>query len=84
MNAEESTCGLSPYLQTFHEPRNRFLGIDSASLHSLAGQYVKKGYRTSTPGWEAFPLGCLKGLQRRALVFKGTNRYGGLESSKIV
>jgi hypothetical protein len=34
---------LSPYLYTFMEPRNRFLGIDSASLCSLAGRYDKQG-----------------------------------------
>ncbi len=29
----------SPYLQTFMEPRNRFRGIDFASLCNLAGRY---------------------------------------------
>jgi hypothetical protein len=29
------------FLKTFKEPRNRFQGIDSASLCSLAGQYDK-------------------------------------------
>ncbi len=30
---------LSPYFQTFMEPRNRFQGMNSASLCSLAGRY---------------------------------------------
>jgi hypothetical protein len=30
---------LSPYFETFMEPRNRFQGMNSASLCSLAGQY---------------------------------------------
>ncbi len=41
--------------------RWRSLGIDSASLCSLAGQYVKEGCRTGPPGWESNP-GLLKRL----------------------
>jgi hypothetical protein len=37
------------------EPRNRFRGIDFASLCSLAGQYEKYGCRTGPPGWESIP-----------------------------
>ncbi len=32
-------CDLSPNFQTFKEPRNRFQGINSARLCSLAGRY---------------------------------------------
>jgi hypothetical protein len=33
------TGSRAQYLLTFQKPRNRFLGIDSASLHRLAGRY---------------------------------------------
>jgi hypothetical protein len=46
---------LSPYLETLKEPRNRFQGIYSANLCSLAGQYDK--YDKSIP-WKQF-LGSL-------------------------
>ncbi len=46
-------------MKTFKEPRNRFQGIDSVSLFSLAGRYVKQGCRTGPPGWESIP-GLLK------------------------
>ncbi len=49
----------------FNEPRNRFHGIDSASLCSRAGRYVKLGCRTARQAWNRF-LGSLKGLQIRA------------------
>ncbi len=32
-------------------PRDRFQGIDSASLYSLAGRYDKQGYCTGPPGY---------------------------------
>ncbi len=35
------------------EPRNRFRGIDFASLCSLSGRYNKQGCRTGTPVWES-------------------------------
>ncbi len=35
----ECTCKLRPYFYTFMEPRNRFQGMNSASLCSLAGRY---------------------------------------------
>jgi hypothetical protein len=41
------------------EPRNRFRGIDFASLCSLAARYDRSGYRSGPPGWESIP-GCLK------------------------
>jgi hypothetical protein len=48
----------------FKEPRNRFQGIDSASLFSLAGRYVKEGV---VPAYQAGEgdrfLGSLKGLK---------------------
>jgi hypothetical protein len=34
-----SFCHLSPNFNTFKDPRNRFQGINSASLCSLAGRY---------------------------------------------
>jgi hypothetical protein len=52
--------------QTFKGRRNRFRGIDSASLCSLAGQYDKEGCPTGPPDGNRF-LGSLKGLQIRAL-----------------
>ncbi len=36
---EFCTCILSPYFKTFMEIRNRFQGMNSASLCSLAGRY---------------------------------------------
>jgi hypothetical protein len=36
---EACTGNLSPNFETFKEPKNRFHGINSASLCSLAGQY---------------------------------------------
>ncbi len=45
----------SPYLLTINESWNRFWGIDSASLCSLAGRYDKKGCRTGPPGRESIP-----------------------------
>jgi hypothetical protein len=67
----------SPNLKRFMEPRNRFQGIDSASLDSLAGRYEKQGSCNGPPGWESIPWnryslesipGLLKRLQIRALV----------------
>jgi hypothetical protein len=34
-----NTKALSPYFETFMEPRNQFQGMNSASLCSLAGRY---------------------------------------------
>jgi hypothetical protein len=50
------------YLNTLKKPRNRFQGIDSASLCSLACRYVKQGCCTGPPGWEPIPER-LKGTQ---------------------
>jgi hypothetical protein len=61
-----SALVLSPYLYTLMEPRNRFRGIDSASLCSLADRYDKRGCRTARPGENRFQ-GSLKGLQIQAL-----------------
>jgi hypothetical protein len=36
------------------EPRNRFRGIDSVSLRSLASRY-DKGCPTGRPGWKSIP-----------------------------
>jgi hypothetical protein len=41
-------------LLTFKEPRNRFQGINSASLCSLAGRYDKP-----FPSWFLAPIDCL-------------------------
>jgi hypothetical protein len=46
---------LSPYLITFKEPRNRFQGMNSASLCSLAGRYDKP-----IPTRCLAPIDCLK------------------------
>ncbi len=51
----------SPYCK-FKEPRNRFRGIDSASLCNLGGRYDKYGNRTGQPvyiGWRNRFLGFL-------------------------
>ncbi len=45
----------SPNLLTFKKPGNRFQLINSASLCSLAGRYVKKSCRTGPAGWESIP-----------------------------
>ncbi len=54
-----------PVFVKFMEPRNRFRGIDSASLCSLAGRYDKYGCPTGLAGWDRF-LSSLKDLQIRA------------------
>ncbi len=59
-----------PYLLTFKDPMNRFQGIDSARLCSLAGRYYK--YDKSIPG-------LLKRLQTRVLLYK---EKGVLEMKK--
>ncbi len=41
--------------QTCREPRNRFQGIDSASLCSLAGRY-----ENTNPTWFLVPIDCSK------------------------
>jgi hypothetical protein len=46
---------LSPNFQTFKEPRNRFQGINSASLWSLAGRYDNP-----IPNRFLAPIKCLK------------------------
>jgi hypothetical protein len=45
----------SPYFKTFMEPRNRFQGINSASLCSLAGRYFNP-----IPTRFLAPIDCLK------------------------
>jgi hypothetical protein len=62
----------------FKEARNRFLGIDSASICTLAGQYDKKGHRTGPPGWESIP-GLLKRFTKRAQATLASG-IGSLES----
>ncbi len=47
-------------------PRNRFRGIDSISLCSMAGRYVNQGCRTGPTGWESIP-GLLKRFTIRPL-----------------
>ncbi len=47
---------------------NRFPGIDTASLCSLADLYVKKGCRTGLPGWESIPA-LLKRFTNSGTVF---------------
>ncbi len=46
---------LSPYFETFMEPRNRFQGMNSASLCSLAGRYDNP-----IPTRFLAPMDCLK------------------------
>ncbi len=53
------TGDLSPYLETFMEPRNRFWETNSASLCSLASLHDKHGCCIGPPGWESIP-GLLK------------------------
>jgi hypothetical protein len=48
-----------PVFLNVMKPRNRFLGIDSAILCSLAGWYDEWGCRTGPQGWESIP-GLLK------------------------
>ncbi len=57
---------LSPYLKTFMEPRNRFLGIDFASLCSLTGRFEN---RVVVPARHAenWYLVSIKDLRVRAL-----------------
>jgi hypothetical protein len=45
----DRNCTHCPNLETFKKPRNRFQGIDCASLSSLLGRYVKydMGCRTA-------------------------------------
>ncbi len=56
----------SPYLYTFMEPRNRFRGIEFASLCSLAGQYDKYGFVPARLAENRY-LVSIKDLQIRAL-----------------
>ncbi len=53
------------------EPRNRFQGIDSASLCSLASRFDKHGCRTGPLGWKSIP-----GLFNRS-TNKGSGLYAG-------
>jgi hypothetical protein len=46
----------SPYFKTFMEPRNRFQGMNSASLCSLAGRY----YDNPIPSRFLVPIDCIK------------------------
>ncbi len=74
------------------KPRNWFQGIDSASLSSLAGRYVKYGCRTSPPGWESIP-GLLKkiinyrlcstcgSVKFRSLLLPGRITYEGMKEN---
>ncbi len=64
----------------FMEPRNRFRGIDFASLCSLADRYDKKGCRTGPPGWESI-LGLLKSSTNTASVHKKARNQ--LKSSRL-
>ncbi len=59
--------GAEPVFVNVKRAQDRFRGIDSASLCSLAGRYDKQACRTGTPDWESVP-GSLKGLQIRAQV----------------
>jgi hypothetical protein len=55
----------SPYFQTFMEPRNRFQGMNSASLCSLAGPYDNP-----IPNRFLAPIDCLK-IPAQVSVFSG-------------
>ncbi len=67
-------------------PRNRFQGIDSASLRSLAGRYDKQSYRTGLPSniswpiWNRF-LGTLKRFYKFGLRVRPCKRWVWLLAS---
>jgi hypothetical protein len=65
----------SPNLLTFKEVRNRYHGIDSASLCIVAGRYVKKDCRIPARQAGNRFLGSSKGLQIRALYIWGSFRF---------
>ncbi len=58
--------------------RNRFRGIDSASLCCLAGRYDKQCCRTSPPGWESIPW------PLKRFTNTGSGYPGTLNSVKVV
>ncbi len=65
---------LSPYFETFMEPRNRFQGMNSSSLCSLAGRYDNP-----IPTRFLAPIDCLK----FQLCFKGLGARESTHKSQV-
>jgi hypothetical protein len=69
----------SPYLYTFKEPRNRYQGIDSASLRNVAWQAGASNRVFKPAHLEAIP-GLLKRLTNTGSEPVFVNVYGAQES----
>ncbi len=73
------------YFQTFKEPRNRFQGIDSASLCSLAGRYDNPIptrfldlFKNTRPGFWTLPSPIQTAFSPTQSTYRGRVEIGGV------